>query len=67
MADTELLTVKEIAAERKVPWRRVAYAAAEYGIEPTRRAGTTKLFARSQLPQIMNAVRRVTARAKGGL
>jgi hypothetical protein len=60
---TDLLTVKEIAAEKRVPWKRVAYAAATYGIEPARRAGMIKLFSRDQVPEIMSALRRVRARA----
>ncbi len=65
----ETLTLQQIAEAAQAagePWldrRRLAYACEAYRIEPVQRAGMVRLFARSDVPRILAAARRVADRS----
>ena len=64
----ETVTLQQIADEARAAGevgldrRRLAYACEAYRIEPVQRAGMVRLFARSDVPRILAAARRVADR-----
>ncbi len=59
----ETLTLREIERESGIGWKRLAYAASTYGIEPVRRVGLVKLYDRVDVPRRLAAARRVGERS----
>jgi hypothetical protein len=59
MGMDDLVTLRDLEKESGIGWKKLAYVGERYRIEPTRRVGLIKLYARPEAERLLSAAKRI--------